>query len=213
MRKTLIIPGTLLVAILLVLGACTTSDELTSEPTTGQESYLIVISTRTESILVAQERDPFSHTIIETEYFLDDPQKLFLTVTFWVKPATVNRTINIEDIVLVSGASDRFYPVGLRTKESPWDIFTSGTIQLKFPSENQNQVELIYDSQYDSTNSYGLKNNRYEGSTEHSGSMLVTFTTGDTALILAYVVSSESISSSHFQLELPDSQPVELEVN
>lgn len=186
--------------------------ELSPTLTTAQRCFgsdLVVKSTRTESIL--DVRESLNRPPLVNKYFLKDSQNVFLTVTFWVKPAAENRTIDMKDIVLAGGVSDRFYPVGFRFSEGSWSyVFTSGTCQLEFVSENQNRVNLVFDWKYDSTSNYGIHNDLY---TSYSMSGMANFTTdGDPSVTLAYVVKREGISSGRLRLELLDSQPIGLEV-
>jgi len=175
----------------------------------AQESEFVLISTGTESTL--RQEGPRIYPLassITQEYYLTNPQNIFRTVTFWIRPTASNEAIDVTDIVLTIGAS-KYNPVGLRIGEGLWEyIFTSGTIKLEFISENQKQVTVHCNARYDSNNSYGIKLKNSDGSMSYSGK--VTSTMDDPSITLAYIVKQESINNSNSRLKLPGSQSIEI---
>jgi hypothetical protein len=203
----------LLIAITLTMVTTVIASSCARPEQPAQEPEFVLISTKTESTLSLAWpgiTPSGSVTSYPEECSLNDPEKVFITVTFWIRPATDNKTVDVKDIVLIVGESDRFYPVGLRTGQGLWDyIFTSGTIHLEFVSDNPNQVGLTLEAQCNSTNDYNIKVKLLEGRyLKYSGTPTISME--DPSLTIAYVVKQSSISSGRLRLQLPGSKPIAL---
>ncbi len=197
LRKILVIVYLVPMLLALILGGCGSKSTGTSQ--------LLVKSTKIETIIEVEESSTTT-----TEYFLEDPENVFLTITLWVKPIVEDITISLQDMVLDNSLYGHFYPVGWGYTSELNYVFTSGIGQLEFSPENQAQVSLAYDFSYQENNSYGIENDRYRNY-NFSGTNMYS-TGGEPSFTLAYVIPLESINGARFQLELPDSQPIKLEI-
>jgi hypothetical protein len=192
----------ILIVLIAIIAACA-----------GPELKTDVFLISSETVSTLRQREPLSvplELLPAKEFYLINPENVFFTVTLQVKPTTESKSIDVKNIALIANASDRYYPVGLRIGKGLWDyVFTSGTFNIVFRTGAQKQVKIVCGAQYDAYNSYGIKlKNTEEKNFYYFGQ--TTQTMDDPTPTLAFVVKQENINGSHFRLEVPGSQPVEV---
>jgi len=219
MRKTLIIIGTLLVSVLLVLGACAPASAPEEEEMVTEEEVapakvpapaweVSVESAKTESHLDMRLGGSLQQT---TEFYLGDPNMTFLVVGFSLKAMTENNTVDIEEVIVVHSEFGCFHPVGLHISKpmSDWKICTSGTGQIQVLAENE--AKLGCDLYYNADNDYGIKNDDITSHHQSLGGSSIIFYQHP-MFSFAYVVPSEAISRGQLWLQLRAAQSVKLVV-
>ena len=182
------------------------TDKPTSAPVTESVWEVIIDSVKSEASLYMEVPVPQGRETIE--FYLEDPNSIFLLVSFSLRPKTKDNTVDMQEIIVTHSKSGHFYPIGLYIGKpnSDWKICTSGSCHLEVLSDKE--VTVDYDLYYEADNDYGIKN---DDLVSHNESATTTVTLFQPPMFtFAYAIPHESISGGQLWLELPSSQPVEL---
>jgi hypothetical protein len=185
----------------------------TTTTTTEQESYIDLMSASSKSVITVKQTVYGMHPT--TSYFnfnLTDSNKVFVTVTLWIKPSSANITMDMADILVVNDGSEQCPLVGFGTGGQYMEyVFTSvgGTIEFSAADKSFTMYDCVFE--YSDDNAYGISCPNYGLSKVTMGQMSVSM--GDNpSITFAFVVSKASVNSGNIWLKVPNSPLIKLSV-
>lgn len=172
-----------------------------------------VESAKIESSLLITLEGPYipgGRVTEEFNFYLEDPRMAFVVVSFSLRPTGDENTVDSQAIILTDAKESSFQPVALKWSSESWEFCTSGSYQIQVLAENEANLDGVVG--YDADNDYGIENDRGLLKTSRVFSSTITQDPGPLMFHFAYVVPSDTVETGQLYLQLPGSEPVELEV-
>jgi hypothetical protein len=188
--------------------------ELEIEDAGPEPDESIIVESKWNSTIDSVETPPYVERDLpgmpgqKTTFYLDDSGSRFLMVGLTPSTADSDSSLDLKDFVVRFDDSEDFVPVGL---VSGFDttIGTSGSCSLDILGDGE--VEIDCDLRYDGANRFGIRNDDLKSQENEWGSKISVYE--GPLLTLLYVLPGEYVNSGKLTLALPESQPIDLEVN